>query len=73
MKDNHWKPFARVAERLGLPGTTIYVLRHSSDALRLRPVTRFNEPHVVYVQVSDPAFDAHQTDLLAITATSSTW
>jgi hypothetical protein len=43
------------------------------DALRLRPVTRFNEPHVVYVQVSDPAFDAHQTDLLAITATSSTW
>ena len=36
------------------------------DALRLRPVIRFNEPHVVYVQVSDPAFDAHQTDLFAI-------
>jgi integrase len=28
-KDDHWRPFARVVERLGLPGTTAYALRHS--------------------------------------------
>ena len=29
VKANHWKLFGQVVERLGLPGMTVYALRHS--------------------------------------------